>query len=640
MEQEIGAIPDAEAIRRQVDRILSSRVFLSSLRSQRFLRYAVEKSLLNAAPKEYEIAIEVFDRRSDYDPAVDATVRVEASRLRSRLREYYDTEGRLDPVLIDIPKGGYAAIFVPRELDTPVSSREREGNADKEASNGLPSPPGSTNRHSQSKTIGRKLLLATLATACVVGAIFSGSLAMRRIRARQPIRSLAVLPLQNLSGNPGQDYFAEGMTDELTTELAHIRGLRVISRTSAARVAGLHEPLRQIAGELGVDAVIEGSVLRSGDKVRITAQLIDARKDKHLWAASFEGPFSDILSLQDSIADQIASQAKIVLTDEQSRSHSVRKVNPAAYDAYLLGLYFFQKQDVQRSESYFQQAIAIDPSYASAYAGLGAALDAQSTYQGGPPDELLHRALAATERAIQLDPHNGEAYTELGSIQTLYQWNWPNAEENLLRGIALNPSYALGEMKYAVYLDATGHPEEAAAHMHRAVDLDPMSFFMRRRLGATLYLARDYDEALTELNRAAEMEPRQNVSYDFWISLAYEMKGMKNDAVRDDLLGLKTVWPKLDTAALSHIYDTQGWMPYWRARIGALQPYANQECVPYELATGYIRLGDYDHAFSFLKQTADQHCVEILWLKVDPVLDPIRSDPRFDGLLRRINLTR
>lgn len=635
MEPETGAIPDIEAIRRQLDRILSSKVFFSSLRSQAFLRYAVEKSLLSGtAPKEYEIALEVFDRRSDYDPAVDATVRVEASRLRSRLREYYDTDGRLDPILIDIPKGGYAATFASRELEASVASRKRKDTADQEAT------PESTNGHSQPKPFGRKWLLALLATVCLLGAVFSGWLVMRRIRARQPIRSLAVLPLQNLSGDPGQDYFAEGMTDELTTELAHIRGLRVISRTSAARVAGLHEPLRQIAGELGVDAVIEGSVLRSGDKVRITAQLIDARKDKHLWAASFEGQFTDILSLQASIADQIASQARIVLTDDQVRNHPVRKINPAAYDAYLLGLYFFQKQDVQRSEFYFQQAIAIDPSYASAYAELGAALDAQSTYQAGPPDELLRRALAATERAIQLDPRNGEAYTELGSIQTLYQWNWPNAKENLLRGIALNPSYALGEMKYGVYLDAMGRPEEAAAHMHRAVDLDPMSFFMRRRLGATLYLARDYDQALTELNRAAEMEPRLNASYDLWMSLAYEMKGMRNEAVRDDLIGLKAIWSKLDTAELNHIYDTQGWTPYWRARIGALQPYASQECVPYELATSYIRLGDYDHAFSFLKQTADQHCVEILWLKVDPVLDPIRSDPRFDGLLERVNLRR
>lgn len=635
MEPETGAIPDTEAVRRQLDRILSSKIFFSSLRSQNFLRYEVEKSLLNgSAPKEYEIALEVFDRRADYDPAVDATVRVEASRLRSRLREYYDTEGRLDPIHIDIPKGGYAAVFAHHGLED-VSSTMGIISQAEESTNGL---TGASRHSLRSKTFGRKRLLAALATACVVAAVFTGWLVMRRMRASEPIRSLAVLPLQNLSGNPSQDYFAAGMTDELTTELAHIRGLRVISRTSASTAAGLHEPLPQIARELNVDAIVEGSVLRSGDKVRITAQLIDARKDKHLWAASFEGPFTDILSLQDSIADQIASQASIALMDGQSRGRTARKINPAAYDAYLLGLYSFKKQDWQRSGSYFQQAIAIDPSYASAYAGLGAALDAQSTIETGPPDELLNRAMAATERAIQLDPPNGDAYTELGSIQTLYQWNWSAAEENLLRGIALNPSSALGEMKYAVYLDATGNPEKAVEHMRRAVDLDPMSFFMRRRLGVTLYLARHYDQALAELKHAADMEPAKQASYDYWMAPTYEMKGMHNEAINADLVALKTVVPQVDAAGLDRIYNTRGWKAYWRARVDSLQPYANQECVSYGLATGYIRLGDNDHAFSFLKQAANQHCVEVLWFKTDPQLDPIRSDPRFDSLLRTINL--
>lgn len=645
MEPEAGVVPGAEAIRQQLDRILSSRIFFASLRSRDFLRYAVEKSLLNgAAPKEYEIAVEVFGRSADYDPTVDATVRVEASRLRSRLREYYDTEGRLDSILIEMPKGGYTATFSSRGLDAAPVSREHS-DAGGPASNGTPfhhEPNGSaatSNHPFRSRLSDHRGLLTGLACACVIAALFLGWLVMRRTEASEPIRSLAVLPLQNLSGDHSQDYFADGMTDELTTELAHIRGLRVISRTSAATAAGLHEPLPQIARDLNVDAIVEGSVLRSGDKVRITAQLIDARKDRHLWAGSFEGQSSDILSLQDSIADQIASQARIALMDGQGRGRTARKINPAAHDAYLLGLYFFQKQDWQRSEASFRQAVAIDPSYASAYAGLGAALDGESTFQMGPPDELLHRALAATERAIQLDPENGEAYTELGSIQTLYQWNWHAAEENLRRGIALNPNYALGEMKYAVYLDATGQPEEAVEHMRRAVDLDPMSFFMRRRLGATLYLARHYDEALTELKRAAEMEPEQNVSYDYWMGLTYEMKGMRNEAVREDLASLKAIWPKLDLAKLDSAYKSQGWKAYWRARIDALRPYANRECVPYGIAIGYVRLGDHDDAFSFLNQAVDQHCVEILWLKADPLLDPIRNDSRFNTLLRKVNLS-
>jgi TolB-like protein/DNA-binding winged helix-turn-helix (wHTH) protein/Tfp pilus assembly protein PilF len=458
----------------------------------------------------------------------------------------------------------------------------------------------------------------------------------RRHTASAPIRSLAVLPLDNLSGDPTQEYFADSMTDELITELASIPGLRVVSRTSIMQEKGSHKALQQIATELNADAVVEGSIVRSGDKVRITAQLIDARTDRHLWARSFEGTSTDIVALQDSVAREIAAQAKLVLVPEaevQSRS-----INPAAHDAYLRGRYFFGKGDVSHSAQYFQQAIAIDPSYASAYAGLANALDAATTVGLGRPDEVMPRATAAARHALDLDPNNGEAHTALGSIETIYDWNWKQAEYNLTRGISLSPSDSLAEMKYAVYLDAIGQADQAVIHMRRALALDPLSFFINRRLGATLYLARDYDGAIQQLQRAAEMEPSRKGVVDNWMSYAYEAKGGKDDAVEHDLLALKNDWPQVDTSALRSTYARKGWDAYWRARLQAPQPFDQDQCAAFGTARSYARLGDKENAFSSLNRAVDRRCYEIVWLQTDPRFDSLRSDARYKNLLQRLNL--
>jgi TolB-like protein/DNA-binding winged helix-turn-helix (wHTH) protein/Tfp pilus assembly protein PilF len=448
---------------------------------------------------------------------------------------------------------------------------------------------------------------------------------------RAAIGSIAVLPLQNLSGDSSEEYFADGMTDELITELARIPNLRVVSRTSVMAEKGSHRSLPEIARQLGVDAIVEGSIVRSGDRIRITAQLIDARTDRHVWAQSFEGPGSDVLSLQDSVAQQIATQARLVLVPVSPRP----QVNPAAHDAYLRGRYFFNKQDFTHSLESFQKAIALEPNYASAYAGYASALDAVSTFGVDAPEQLMPKALAAAQRAIQLDPQNGEAYTELGSIQTIYEWDWTAAEQNLTRGISLNPNDSVAEFKYAVYLDATGRPQEAVTHMRRALQLDPLSFLVNRRLGATLYLARDYDAALAQLQRAAEMENRPG-SIDNYVSLIYEMKGEHDEAVQHDLMALHEDQPRLDTAALLRVYRQHGWQLYWRVRTRTLLNASKSPCTAYEIGIDDLRVNELDHAFGSFQHAIDHHCFNMAFIRVDPLFDSVRQDSRYAALLPRI----
>ena len=548
---------------------------------------------------------------------LDAAVSESAlTRSVGLLRKALEDDSREPRFIETVPTAGYrfiAQVDISAEPATEVIAQSTA------STGGSPAP---RRRH-----LSR---LASMAAVCLVLLTITGWVLATRPHST-PIRSLAVLPLDNLSGDVSQEYFAEGMTDELITELARIPNLRVVSRTSVMAGKGSRRSLPDIARRLDVDAIVEGSTVRSGDRIRITAQLIDARSDRHLWAQSFEGSASDVLSLQDSVAQQIAAQARLVLAPAAPRP----PVNPAAHDAYLRGRYFFNKQDISHSLEYFQQAIALDPNYASAYAGYADALDAVATFGFGPPEQVMPKALAAAQRAIQLDPQNGEAYTEIGSIQTIYAWDWAAAEQNLTRGVSLNPSDSLAEFKYAVYLDAVGRPQDAVTQMRRALQLDPLSFLVNRRLGATLYLARQYDAALAQFQRAEEMEhsPR---SIDNYLSLIYEQKGQNDNAVQHDLSALHADESQLDTAALLREYRQRGWQSYWRARTQALLATSPRPCTAYEIGLDDLRVKDLDHAFESFQHAIDSHCYSMALIRVDPLLDSVRHDPRYAALLGRI----
>lgn len=452
------------------------------------------------------------------------------------------------------------------------------------------------------------------------------------------IHSLAVLPLQNLSGDTTQDYFAAGMTDELTMQLAHIEGLRVVSRTSAVFASQSQRSLPQIAEALNVEAVVEGSVLRSGNKVRITAQLIDARNDKHLWSQSFEGPASDILSLQDTVAHEIATRTRVALTGaDRTRLSNSRTIKPEAHDDYLRGLYFIQRREPERAAQYFQNAIDLEPTYAPAWAGLAQAIMLESVAGSKPAKETMAPAMQAAKRAIELDPESGEAYIALGANEMTYSLDWSATERDLRRGIALSPGDPLGHAYLSLYLTTVNRPDEAVVAARRALDLDPLGFFTNRNLGAILYYDRRYDESRAALRRAAEIAPDRFEFVEGWNAAIDEVQGHYADAVDAHLHALSANFPPNELKGLRAAFAAGGWRGYQQALIRFLLP-KGSTCYSGDLAMSYLRLGQIPTAFRWFQREADGYCVFSRQLSSDPLLDPVRHDPHYLAYQDRLHL--
>src|SRR2546427_4457857 len=325
------------------------------------------------------------------------------------------------------------------------------------------------------------------------------------------MRSLAVLPLENLSHDPQQEYFAEGFTEAFIATLAKIGELRVVSRTSAMLYKDVHKPLRGIAHELAVDAIVEGTVLRAGDRVRITAQLIDPEKETHLWAESYQRHLRDVLDLHAELAQSIARQVQVKLTpQEQAQLAQSRPVNPEAYEAYLKGRYHWNRRSregLPKGVQYFQEAIAKDPAYAAAYAGLADCLSGLSTYNFVAPDEGCAKGKKLALQALELDPSLGEAHASLAWVHTWYDYDFVAAEREFERSLELNPRYATAHQFFGFYLGMMGRYEEAYTEIKRAIRLDPLSSVFEWSLGFVYWMARRHDQAIEQVEKALELDP-------------------------------------------------------------------------------------------------------------------------------------
>jgi serine/threonine-protein kinase len=459
------------------------------------------------------------------------------------------------------------------------------------------------------------------------------------------IESLAVLPLDNLSHDPAQDYFADGMTEELISDLGQIEALRVISRTSVMQYKGAKKPLPQIARELNVDAVIEGSVLRAGNRVRISAQLIQAKPEKHLWAKNYERDLGDVLALQSEVAGAIANEIKIKVTpQEQARLANARPVNPDAHEAYLKGRFYWNLRrtaGVKKGLEYFQQAIAKDPGYALAYTGLADSYILLGTYGSMAPKEAYPRAKEAALRALELDATLGEAHDSLGTAKTDYEWDWVGAEKEFKRAIELSPGYATAHQRYAYFLTVMGRFNEAIAEAKRAHELDPLSPMINASVGMDLFHARRYDEAIAQFRSALELNPGLVQARDY-LCLAYAQQKLYEQALSEcqKATALRHMDPRV-SPNIARVYAAEGKRTEALNITARAEEVSKRTYVPCEGGNAYVALyaalGDTDKAFAQLEKAYEDRCEPLVYLKVNPLSDPLRSDPRFQDLLRRMN---
>ena len=485
-------------------------------------------------------------------------------------------------------------------------------------------------------------LLALVAVGSVFWLVRTGSHATS---AAPRLRSIAVLPLENLSGDPSQEYFADGMTDELITDLAKVGALRVISRTSVMRYKGTKKSLPEIARELNVDGIVEGSVLRSGNRVRITAQLLHAPTDRHLWAETYERDLGNVLKLQSEVAQTIAQQVRVQLTpQQQARLRSSPAVNPEAYEAYLRGRYFLSNQftmaePLNKAKSYFEESIRKDPGFALAYSGLADSyVYLAFSGQGGlSPDHAYKSAKAALNKALELDDSIGEAYDTLGLLSWRFEWNWEAAERNFNRAIALAPSYSCAHEDRAVYLSFLGQRAEALAEIATSNELDPGPSSAMTE-SAAQYQMRNYEALLDASRRGVAANPNEWTEH-YNLAVGYVGTGKLLEAISEYQKAVEISDGNPDAvASLAHAYAVIGRRAQAEKILHDLEHKSKSVYVsPYTFATIYAGLGEKDRAFEFLEKAYQQRSLDIPWhLKADLRIDNLRSDPRFQDLARRV----
>jgi TolB-like protein/Flp pilus assembly protein TadD len=507
----------------------------------------------------------------------------------------------------------------------------------------------------QSKSItrrtGRKIVAITIALAVVAAGLFVYQMVRSKsaVTPRQseaatvaPYKSIAVLPFDNLSGDPQNAYFSEGVQDEILTRLAKIAELKVISRTSTQRFKSAPEDLRQIAQQLGVANILEGSVQKANDQVRVNVQLISALTDAHLWADTYDRKLTDIFAVETEIAKTVADVLKAKLTGSEQHVIAARPTeNSEAHQLYLKGRFFWNKRtgnDLKKSIDYFQQAIAADPNYALAYAGVADGYVFLPGYNAGAPRDCYPRAMAAAKKALELDDTLAEAHTTLALAIWYYEFDFAQANREFQRAIELNPNYAIAHQQYGNNtLSALGRFDDAIGEGKRAVELDPLSLIINADLGTDYYFARRYDESIAQLRKTVELDPgfyyvRLNLGEALAAKGAFDeaiAEYQKAHALNDDpfILGL-----------LGHAYASSGNKTEALKILDQLKELSKQHYVSaYSFAVLYVGLGDKEEALRWLEQSyQDRAGNDIGWIRVDSLLNSLHDDPRFEAIAEKI----
>jgi TolB-like protein len=658
--QQIGLVRD------HLHDVTTSHAFASSKRSQDFLHLIVEHALEGEVDnlRERMIGAEMFGRPIDYDTGSDSVVRVKATEVRKKLAQYYLERDGLPPVRIELPSGSYVPRFIFGPLTGNGTTQPHNGASAPSARNQAPAAENptvkeigsaaaqlgsvvaqieaQTDRASTSPAgkLHRRTMI--LAGALIASALLSvlGYAGFKKwrgdSRATAGIRSIAILPLKNLSGDPGQEYFADGMTEELINDLGQVSTLRVISLTSAMSYKGTKKKLPEIARELAVNAVVEGGVLREGNQVRISAQLIDPQTDRPIWAHTYVRDLTSDLAWQGEVAQAIADEISTNVTpQEQARLARRRPIDPQAQDFYLRGLIQLDADDCESAIDYFKKALVKNPNYAEPHAALANCYgrlgeSGRMAYSEAFPNQKKEAA-----RAIELDESLPEGHAELANTAMTLDWDWNAAATEFHRALKLNPNSAPIHESYAFYLVRTGQLPEALAEVERGVDLDPVSGRSFHYQGFIYYFSHQYDQALSLIKRvrALDITPPD---WSFLLGDVYAEKGMYAESIAEFL---KSGNGPDSVGHLGNAYARAGNVDAARKTISQLEENVRKNGVGrYEIALVYTGLGRKQDAFKWLDEAYDARDVGLVYLKIDPCLDPLRSDPRFDDLVRRVGL--
>ena len=575
----------ATAVRDQLARIVDSPGFVSSVRLCRFLTHIVNRTIDGDIDslKEFSIAMEVFDRTSEYDPNIDAIVRVEARRLRAKLKAYYEEgQGAVDPVLIGLRPGSYVPVF--RWLDTqPAKHREEIGAA--------PTP----------------------SRICV-----------------------AVLPFVNMSPEPEQDYFCDGISEEITNSLTHLSGLRVIARTSAFHFKGANIDIREVGQRLGADLVIEGSVRKAGEQLRITAQMIQTESGHHVWSETFRRELKDVFAIQEEIAQSVADLLRLHMPGVQ-RADQSSAPNLDAYTAYLQARFLIHQQSpeaLQAALGQLRKLVEVYPDYALAYSDMALANGVLAFFGVVSGREVYPEVKANAERGYALDPESGETCTVLAGLRAWFEYHWDEANGIYDRALKLQPSHARAHRFRAMALLCQGNIEAAEAGLRRSAELDPLSASDCARVAYVHYVKGDYDLAAEDLRQSFELD-RDYPEARFYEGLLH-FQQQRYDAVIQCLS--PSVSP-LDIGLLAAAHAQEGSLSRTEECIERLHQLAARQYVT-PLAEGFaaIGMGDFDLAFKRLDEAINHKTIFINLLAVEPFFHPLVADRRFAKLLKKLNL--
>lgn len=571
----MGTRPTPTEIREQLERILASRGFAASQRLGRFLRFVVEKTLAGeqGEVKESVLAVEVFDRRPDYDSRIDSAVRVEARRLRSKLRAYYEGEGKRDPVVIEIPEGAY----VPRWRSAGGESRPA---------------------------------------------------------------SVAVLPFVNLSGEPTQEFFCDGITEEIISLLSRIPSLRVVARTSVFQFRNAASDVREIGARLGAAVVVEGSVRCGPDRFRIAARVVDAATGYQLAAKSLDGSLQDVFEMQERVAASVAEAVSATLRLPSLLSPSPA-ANVEAYTLYLKGRRHWNLQTIdgfRMAARCFEEAIGRFPTYAPAFAGLAETYCMLATYGAVNPAEAAPRIRDASARAIALDPRLAEPCNALAGLQSFFEWNWAEAAENFRRALELKPAFAMAHHWYGMHLAARGRLDEAESELEAAVSLDPLSLDILTSRASLAYYRQDFAESGRRMAAVLELDPAFPAAWDA-LARVRLLERRYEEALDCAGKAAGHAAAPLNVALTGAIFARQGNEKKARRILAELVRRAGESHVP-ALAPAMIHtaLGEKSEALDWLERAFLERTTLLCWAGVDPFYHPLAAESRFRALLRRMGL--